>query len=86
MNRSQNVRVGNSLSSSRRVCSGFPQGSVLGPILFLVHIADLQMDENSKTLSKLLKYVDDSKVLTKTETEEDIVNLQNDLIKIYEWA
>ena len=35
---------------------------------------------------KLLKYVDDSKVLTRTETEEDIINLQNDLVKIYGWA
>ena len=66
MNRSQHVRVGNSLSNLRRVCLGVPQGSILGPILFLAYIADLQMEDNCKTMSKLSKYAKDSKVLTRT--------------------
>lgn len=40
-NRTQQVRVGNSLSQVHKVLSGLPDGSVLGPVLFIVCISDI---------------------------------------------
>ena len=80
--RSQKIRVGNSLSEARPVRSGVPQGSVLGPALFLIYIADLRMTRGS-LMSKLLKFVDDSKVLTRINREEEVFKLQSDLTSIY---
>ena len=58
-NRSQIVRVNGAYSKSSQVISGIPQGSVLGPILFVIYINDLPDAVNS---SKFL-FADDTKIL-----------------------
>ena len=58
LNRTQSVKVGNSVSDRIEIVSGVPQGSVLGPILFLLYIANIGFRSNSKASI----YVDDSKV------------------------
>ena len=61
--RTQRVVVDGEVSNWKSVLSGVPQGSVLGPILFLVYINDL---EEGVTV-KILKFADDTKLFRKTK-------------------
>ena len=56
--RTQSVKIDGTLSEAKMIWSGVPQGSVLGPILFLIFIADIGMASNAVSWI----YVDDSKV------------------------
>ena len=60
-NRRQTVVVDGEVSKWKLVLSGVPQGSVLGPVLFLVCINDLE----EGVTSKILKFADDTKTLEK---------------------
>ena len=62
--------------------SGVPQGSVLGPILFLIYINDLDDDITSKVLT----FADDTKVFRKINSDADRQHLQDDLNKLIEWS
>ncbi len=84
-NRLQAVRVGNSRSKWAEVKSGVPQGTVLGPLLFLLFISDLGKDLPASSASRLLKYVDDTKVIRKISSEADVEELQEDLNCLYKW-
>ena len=77
-NRTMRVRVGNEFSDLKHVTSGVPQGSVLGPILFLIFINDLP--DNVKCKMEL--FADDVKLLVGPK-HCDIA--QDDLIALNEW-
>ena len=77
-NRSFQVHVGNSVSKKFNVTSGVPQGSVLGPLLFLLYINDLP--ENLKNLVSL--FADDLKMYGRSSMRE--IN-QNDINKLEFW-
>ena len=64
------------------VTSGVPQGSVLGPTLFLMFINDLE----DGVQSTVLKFADDTKLYTEVTNEEGGEQLQEDLDKCTEWA
>ena len=53
----QFVKYNNSVSQSKHIYIGIPQGTILGPILFLLYINDLK---NSNDDSILIQYADDS--------------------------
>ena len=82
-NRQQTVLVNGKKSAPQPVISGVPQGSVLGPLLFLVLIGDIDQDVSSSFLSS---FADDTRVGRHIETEEDAQLLQADLNAVYEWA
>jgi len=77
----QAVKVGRHLSSSKQVISGVPQGSVLGPLLFLLYINDIVDIFGSKLGVKL--YADDVKiylVMDDVDSEEVLQKGLNNLV------
>ena len=58
------------------------QGSVLGPILFLVYIDDLE----EGVTGKILKFADDTKLFRKTKKNGDKQKLQDDIDKLVTWS
>ena len=71
-------------SEWREVKSGVPQGSVLAPIMFLIHVND--MTGVTGVSSYISLFADDAKLLRKIRNHKDCEELQNDINKIYEWS
>jgi len=63
--RTQNTRVGHSLSDSVQLASGVVQGSCLGPLSFLLHVNDVTSVISDKCKCKL--YADDLKLYSESE-------------------
>src|SRR5215813_11252394 len=81
-NRKQRVMINGSYSQWRDVGSGVPQGSVLGPLLFLIFINDMGRNVGGK----FSFFADDCKIMRVVNENGDIQNLQDDLDKLYNWA
>ena len=81
--RTQRVRIDGELSEEMLVISGIPQGTVLGPFLFLLYVNDLPELVNAM----LYLFADDNKVYKIIQNPfQDRNMLQTDLDKIYEWS
>ena len=81
-NRKQAVTINNVISNQRHVTSGIPQGSVLGPILFIVYINDLP--DQIKSFIKI--FADDTKLFNTIANLRDISAIQQDLDALYNWS
>ena len=83
--RRQCVRVGSTLSSWIPVVSGVPQGSVLGPVLFLFFINDLPL-VCGNTNCVVFMFADDVKCSSVIRSLADCVNLQSAIESINRWS
>ena len=79
--RTQQVVVNGATSSSTIVTSGVRQGTVFGPLLFLLYINDLP--DNLSTSVRL--FADDCILYSPIRTQNDSSLLQNDLLKLQKW-
>ena len=80
--RKQFVRIGKNNSEMREINSGIAQGSILGPILFLIFINDLP----KSTLLKLLLFCDDTTILASGKNLDELIEFVNiELVKISQW-
>ena len=80
--RIQQVVVQGEKSSWKEVTSGIPQGSILGPLLFVVFINDLP----EYVTSEAYLFADDTKIFREIHNEGDRVQLQKDLDKLDKWS
>jgi hypothetical protein len=82
--RRQRVVLNGKFSSWEEVLSGVPQGSVLGPLLFVIFIND--MDDMVSQIDTLKKFADDTKLGKTVRTEKDREELQEALDQLCAWA
>ena len=80
-NRTQQVFLEGIASGTVDVTSGVPQGSILGPILFLIFINDLPQSLSSK----VRHFADDAILYFEVASVDDCQMLQSDLNKLTEW-
>mgnify|MGYP003529753736 FL=1 len=81
-NRRQKVCIDGESSGWVRVTSGVPQGSVLGPVLFLIYINDI----DANLTSTIGKFADDTKMCKSVSSAEGVQKLREDLVKLGNWA
>ena len=80
--RSQEVIVNGAKSETAPVLSGIPQGTVLGPVLFVIYINDILENQSSEGLL----FADDTKIFRKITSREDALNLQFNFKALEDWS
>ena len=80
-NRYHFVKLLGGSSAASPVISGVPQGTVLGPLLFLILMSDTGVLN-----AKVVSFADDTQLYSKISYVEDCDSLQSDLNCVYDWA
>ena len=83
LNRQQCVKINNVHSHLLPVKSGIPQGSILGPLLFLIYINDIP---DCAVSSIILLFADDTKCFKTVGDQLDSDQLQQDIDSLYKWT
>ena len=85
INRFQFVKINRSFSSKEAVKAGVPQGSALGPLLFILYINDLPLHLDSKLTNNL--FADDSTMHASSKNIDDLnSSLQNGINSANTWC
>ena len=82
-NRWQTVNINGKTSNRAKVTSGVPQGTVLGPILFILYLNDLEKCIRHSISSS---FADDTRLKKSISTVEDTLLLQEDLHNTVNWS
>ena len=82
-NRLQNSKVNGAVSKTRTIIYGVSQGSILGPLLFIIYVNDITKYISE---SKVSRYVDDMSLYTSSQYYINIIlNLRIDIEAVYQW-
>jgi hypothetical protein len=82
--RTQRVKINGVLSESEHVLSGIPQGTVLGPLLFIIFVNDLP--EVCYCLSRIFLFADDAKLYKCITNSSDCEQLNRSCQSLYDWC
>ncbi|KAF2345821.1 Reverse transcriptase domain [Trinorchestia longiramus] len=78
----QRVVIHDETSDSALITSGVPQGSVIGPLLFIIYINDLDVG----IISKINKFADDTKLCQRAFIERNRATIQSNLNHLLQWT
>ena len=82
-NRHQIVKIGDTLSDKMQITCGVPQGSILGPILFLLYINDIK---NSSKILKFFLFADDTSTFLISKDIQELESIYNkELSYVTDW-
>ena len=82
-NRTQRTQVGHHISDRAVVGCGVPQGSIVGPLLFLVYVNDIHRCSNK---FRFYLFADDTNILYADKNLKDLEStVNNDLQNLYNW-